>query len=285
MLVICMRLTEEMDLIGVREVRMAHRRADLVFAPDEIPLGGGTWLFSEEQPGLGGMVDLTSMGWDPIVEGPDGGLTISATCTLAELRRLPRHPARPADALFAPAVDALLGSWKVHHVATVGGNICLGLPAGPMTSLTAALDGVGVVWMPGDGGGERRVPITELVTGVVQTSLEHGEVLRSVELPASALAARVGHRRISLAELGRSAAFVLARVDPDGTFVVTITAATTRPYQLRFDGIPTSAALATAVEETVAGDWYDDPHGAPDWRRAMSLRFAEELRVELGSAA
>jgi hypothetical protein len=27
--------------------------------------------------------------------------------------------------------------------------------------------------------------------------------------------------------------------------------------------------------------WYDDAHGSPDWRRAMSVRFAEQLRQEL----
>jgi CO/xanthine dehydrogenase FAD-binding subunit len=270
-----------MDLIGVREVRMAVRRGDLVFAPDEIPLGGGTWLFSEEQPGLGGLVDLTGMGWEPLVEQPDGGLTIAATCTLAELRAIPPREGRAAHPLFATAVDALLGSWKIHRFATVGGNVCLALPAGPMTSLTAALDGVGVIWMPD--GGERRVPIVSLVTGVCETVLAHGEVLRAVELPAAALSARVAHRRISLAHLGRSAAFVIGRMEARGTFVVTITAATPRPYQLRFPGLPSAEELADGINDLVR-DWYDDPHGAPDWRRAMSLRFAEECRIELGGA-
>jgi CO/xanthine dehydrogenase FAD-binding subunit len=272
-----------MDLIGVREVRMAADRGDLVFSADEIPLGGGTWLFSEEQPGLGGMVDLTSLGWEPLIEQPDGALTIAATCTLAELRALPLRAGRNSHPLFATAVDALLGSWKIHRFATVGGNICLALPAGPMTSLTAALDGVGVIWMPD--GGERRIPIVSLVTGVRETVLTHGEVLRAVELPASALAARVALRRISLAELGRSGVFVIARLDADGAFVVTITAATPRPYQLRFAVVPGAAELAYAIDETVGTDWYDDPHGAPDWRRAMSLRFAEECRVELSTPA
>ena len=272
-----------MDLIGVRDVRMAADRGDLVFADDEIPLGGGTWLFSEEQPGIGGMIDLTRLGWEALVEQPDGGLTIAATCTLAELRAIPPRAGRDAHPLFASAVDALLGSWKIHRFATVGGNICLALPAGPMTSLTAALDGVGVIWMPD--GGERRVPIVSLVTGVRETVLTHGEVLRAVELPGSTLASRVAQRRISLAELGRSGAFVIARADPDGAFVVTITAATPRPRQLRFEALPTASALASAIDETVGADWYDDPHGAPDWRRAMSLRFAEECRVELDGAA
>ena len=35
-------------------------------------------------------------------------------------------------------------------------------------------------------------------------------------------------------------------------------------------------ALVEAVD-----DWYDDPHGAPDWRRAMTLRLAEQVREEL----
>ncbi|MDT7569507.1 MAG: hypothetical protein QOG76_8131, partial [Pseudonocardiales bacterium] len=27
--------------------------------------------------------------------------------------------------------------------------------------------------------------------------------------------------------------------------------------------------------------WFDDPHGAPDWRRAVTLLLAEEVRAEL----
>ena len=278
-----MRLTRRMDLIGVREVRMASSRADLVFGPNEVPLSGGSWLFSEPQPGIDGLVDLTGLGWEPLVEHPDGGLTIAATCTLAELRALPAREGRRAHPLFAVAVDALLGSWKIHRFATVGGNICVALPAGPMTSLTAALDGVGVIWTID--GGERRVPIVSLVTGPGQTVLEHGEVLRAIELPAAALGARVAHRRISLAELGRSAAFVIARRDADGRFVLTVTAATSRPRQWRFDTLPSGAELAATIDEAVGTDWYDDAHGAQDWRRAMSLRFAEECRVELGGRA
>ncbi len=48
-----------MDLISVRETRVPRTRDELVFAPGERPLGGGTWLFSEPQPGLTGLVDLT----------------------------------------------------------------------------------------------------------------------------------------------------------------------------------------------------------------------------------
>ena len=72
-------------------------------------------------------------------------MLIAATCTLAELARW--RPARcglRARRGRSPgsAATRSLGSFKVHNVATVGGNICLSLPAGPMTSLASALDGM-----------------------------------------------------------------------------------------------------------------------------------------------
>lgn len=265
-----------MDLVELERVRVARDRADLALAPGERVMGGGTWLYSEPQPGVTGLVDLTTMGWPALEPLPDGGLRVSATCTLARLAHAGAdeggHP------LFAAAVDALLGSWKIHRIATVGGNICLALPAGPMTSLFSGLGADAVVWTPD--GGERRHPVAELVTGVRTTALAPGEVVRAIEVPGAALRARSGMRRISLAELGRSGALVVAVADADG-FTATVTAATPRPYRLRFAGIPTAAELADAVD--AIDDWYDDPHGAPDWRHAMARRFAEQLREELAA--
>lgn len=259
-----------MDLIELERMRVATSRADLALADGEAVLSGGTWLFSEPQPGLRGLVDLTGLGWTPMEDRPDGGLSIAATCTLSELASHP-HP------LFATCVDALLGSWKIHRAATVGGNVCLALPAGPMISLATVLDGIALIWAPD--GGERRLPVVEFVRGVRDTALAPGEVLRAIELPPDALRARTATRRASLAPLGRSGVFVLARRDADGGFVLAVTASTPRPHRLAFARLPTAVELATAVD--AIGDWYDDAHGAPDWRRAMTLRFAEELRAEL----
>lgn len=265
-------LTAPMDLVEVERMRVAASRADLALAPGEAVMGGGTWLFSEPQPGLRGLVDLTGMGWDPVVARADGGLSVAATCTLAELR--------DAAALFGSAeqlvracVEALLGSWKIHRIATVGGNVCLALPAGPMTSLASGLGATAVVWTPD--GGERRLPVADLVTGVRTTALGPGEVLRSLEFPAPP--AWAGHRRASLAPLGRSGVLLVARRDADG-FALAVTASVPSPRVLAFPGIPSTAELDAAVEGIT--DWYDDAHGAPDWRGAMSRRFAAELREE-----
>lgn len=259
---------------------MPRTRDEVRLRPGDRLLAGGSWLYSEPQPGVHGLVDLTGLGWEPLVVADDG-LRVAATCTLAQLAALAPQDGWTAQHLFPTAVDALLGSWKIHRVATVGGNVCLALPAGPMISLTVALDGVAVVWTTD--GGERRVPVADLVVGVRRTTLGPGEVLRALELPARALRSRAASRRASLADLGRSGAFVLARLDEDGTFVLTVTASTDRPRQLRYAGVPDADVLLEAVDRL--GPWYDDVHGAPDWRRAMTLRFAAELRDELAGAA
>ena len=275
-----MGLTRPMDLVDVQSVRVAASRADVALAPGEVPMGGGTWLYSEPQPGTTGIVDLMGLGWESLRTTPDGDLEVAATCTLGELAAMPVPTTWPAAALFGPACEALLGSWKIQRFATVGGNICTALPAGPMTSLFSGLGADAVIWTPD--GGERRMPVADLVIGVRTTALAPGEVLRSVVVPAAALHERAVMRRIALAELGRSASFVIGRRDGDGV-VITVTAATPHPVVLRFADLPDAARLASAVGGI--DTWYDDVHGAPDWRRAMTLRFAEELRVELASSA
>ena len=261
-----------MDLHTVEAVHRPTDRAGLqaCLGRDAAVLAGGTWLFSEPQPHLRALVDLTGLGWPALVTGPDGAMEIAATCTLAEL-------AAAGPALFRSCCRCLAGSFKIWHAATVGGNICLGLPAGPMTTLCAGLDATALLWGPD--GGQRRVPVAELVTGVGRTALAAGEVLRSVRIPASSLRARTALRRIALTPEGRSGAVLIGRRDQDGRFVLTVTAATERPCRLAFDALPDAAALQSAVGGIDC--WYEDPHGAADWRAHVSALLAAEIRAEL----
>jgi len=162
------------------------------------------------------------------------GLEIAATCTLAELAAFAAPPRWPGAALFRPAARRWRLVQDLAHRHR-GGNICLGLPAGPMTSLAAALDGVAVLWPVDDSaaGAERRCrsPSSCWATGVPRCA---GEVLRAVELPAAALAARTAFRRAALATQGRSGAVVIGRRDADGGCVLTVTAAVERPHRLAF---------------------------------------------------
>jgi CO/xanthine dehydrogenase FAD-binding subunit len=269
------------DLPGITEVADAR---SATWRAGDAWLAGGTWLFSEPQPDLKRLLDLRAFGW-PSLQARADGLEIAATCTLAELARL-QAPQWRASPLIGQCCAALLGSFKVWNAATVGGNLCLALPAGPMISLTAALDGVCTIWGPG--APPRRVPVADFVTGPGGCALAPGELLRSVHLPAHALASATAFRQLSLSDLGRSAAVVIGRRPPspaglgsDGV-VITLTAATARPVQLRFAGLPAAGDLLAAID-AARPHWHDDVHGAPAWRAAITRELALEVLADLAS--
>ncbi len=271
-----------MDLHTVTSYRVASTRADLALRPGERVLGGGTWLYSEPQVGTTGLVDLSGLGW-PAFEHTPAGLTIAATCTIAELASLPEGAFAPgwaAHPLFFQAATALLASFKVWNVATVGGNVCRSFAAASMVSLCTALDGVALVWTAD--GGEYRVPVEQLVTGNGTNTLGPGDVLRALEIPTRALRARTAFRKIALAELGRSGAVIIGRVDEDGAAVFSVTAATLRPRVLRYAALPDARTLRADLD--ALPDYYTDPLGAADWRRQVTATLAEQIRHELEGA-
>ena len=143
-------------------------------------LGGGTWLFSQPQPGSPGCSTCTpSAGrrWRETADGVAGRRDLHASRSSPAGSR-PARAYAPAAALARQCCHALLGSFKVHNVATVGGNICLSLPAGPMTSLASALDGVLLLRGPGEDPRRRRgMPVADFVTGDGRNKLRPGELL------------------------------------------------------------------------------------------------------------
>ena len=203
---------------------------------------------------------------------------IAATCTLAEL-----NDASPAGALMEQCRRALWGSFKIWNAATIGGNLCLALPAAPMAALAVALDATCEIWCPD--GSNRQVYAQDFILDAQKTCLAHGEILRGLHVPAHALAARYAFRQASLTEEGRSATLVIGRNDAPG-LALTITAATRRPLHIRFAIVPDASTLHHAIEKEVAahGGWFDDKHGAPDWRRHMTLRLAAQITLELAAS-
>jgi CO/xanthine dehydrogenase FAD-binding subunit len=267
-----------MDLPNLTRVRVARDRADLVLAPGEAPLAGGTWLYSEPQAHLSGLVDLMELAWPSWTARSDGGLTIAATCTVAELVRTPAD-GRPAVALFRAGAESLLQSFKVWNTATIGGNIATALAAGALVGVTAALDAELVIWTTD--GGERRQPVERFVIGQRATTLAAGEVIRSIEIGAGPLSSRTAFRRIALSPLGRAGTVVAGRRDADGTTVLSVTGGTARPEVLRFPEPPGPEHLRAAVDGIRT--WFSDAHGAADWRAAMTRLLAEDVRAELAA--
>jgi CO/xanthine dehydrogenase FAD-binding subunit len=274
------------DLGGVRAIVPAEPSSPATWQDGDAWLAGGTWLFSEPQAEIRRLVDLRFFRWPPLVEH-DVGLEIAATCTLGQLSRYEGPAEWPASALARRCCDALLGSFKIWNEATVGGNICLSLPAGSTTSLTAALDGVCTIWTRS--GEIREVAVCDFVLGPGENVLGPGDLLRSVFLPAAALRSRTAFRQLSLSPVGRSAVVVIGRRAPEddcgdrpGEFVITVTAAVRRPVQLRFEAAPTAEELGDALEDAEL-DYHDDSHGDPAWRAHLTRLYVEEVRRELAA--
>jgi CO/xanthine dehydrogenase FAD-binding subunit len=245
-------------------------------------LAGGTWLFSEPQVHTDTLIDLAALRW-PALEVSASGLDIAATCTVADLYAFEPPAQWAAGALIGECCRSFLSSFKIWNEATVGGNICMSLPAGPMISLTTALEGVYTLW-PREGE-PRRVLGLDFVTGNNRNVLQPGELLRSIHLPVEALAKTFAFRRSTLTHLGRSAVLLVGTRDPKtAAILITITAATLRPVQLRFERPPAAQAVHDAIDAAVPDDLYlDDAHGSPAYRRHLTYYYAEQIRQELGA--
>jgi CO/xanthine dehydrogenase FAD-binding subunit len=243
-------------------------------------LAGGTWLFSEPQWTIDTLIDLDQLRW-PALKASPAGLEIAATCRIAELYQFAAPPEWIAAPLLRECCDSLLASFKIWNAATVGGNICMSLPAGSMISLTVALEAIYTLW-PRDAP-PREVPAVDFVTGNHTNVLRPGELLRSIKIPASALAKRFAFRRSSLTHLGRSAALVIGTQDrASGDLLVTITAVTPRPVQLSFGQIPSAIDMRRSIDAKIPAEGYfDDVHGSPVYKRHLTYYFAEQIRAEL----
>lgn len=269
-----------MNLNTITEVRHVNGDGDLDWREGDSWLAGGTWLFSEPQPHLRRLVDLQGFDWEPLVAS-EQGLQISSTCTISQLDALEAPPEWVAAPLIRQCCHSFLASFKVWNTATVGGNICMSLPAGPMISLTVALEGIYTLRLRN--GGEARVAAEEFVTGDHQNILQPGDLLCSIELPITALRKRTSFRRMSLTHLGRSTALLAGTLSPqDGAFVLTVSASTKRPIRLSFDEAPDARSLRERLREAIPDSIYhDDVHGAPDYRKHLTFHYAEDIRREL----
>jgi CO/xanthine dehydrogenase FAD-binding subunit len=250
--------------------------------PGDAWLAGGTWLFSEPQPHLRRLVDLQQLAW-PALTQSDAGLDIAATCRIAELHAFHGGEGWHAAPLIAACCESLLASFKIWNAATVGGNICMSLPAGALICMAVALEGE--LTLLARDGSSRKIAAIDFVVGNNRNVLLPGELLRNIHLPAAALSKRFAWRRASLTQLGRSAALLAGTRGADGGLLITITASTPRPVQLRLPAGTSAQGLADLLESVLAqGSYFDDVNGTPAYKRHVTQRFAQQIRAELEAA-
>ena len=109
----------------------------------------------------------------------DSSLTIGAMTTYTEAER-DQSVKRFARALAVAASQ--VGTLQIRNLGTIGGNLANASPAAdcapPLIALSAKVHIKG-------SGGERTLPVEEFFTGVKKSSLRPGEIVTSVEIPAS----------------------------------------------------------------------------------------------------
>ena len=106
-----------------------------------------------------------------------GDLRIGALATYTQLLGLPIIKRR-----FSILIDAFsrLGTRQIRNVATVGGNLCNGVPSADTAPSLLALDAKLTLIGPK---GKREMNLDEFFIGPGETAIEPGEILTSILLP------------------------------------------------------------------------------------------------------
>lgn len=219
---------------------------------------------------------------------PDGSLWIGASVTARALEQAGLDG--PLEAIADGA--CLVGSVQVRNLATVGGNLCNAAPSADLAPPLIALDARAVVLGPG---GERSMPLEQLITGVRQTALGPGELLLGLEVlppPPNSGAAYLRHtprREMDIAVVGAAAFVRLADGRIEDTRMVLGAVAPTPVRAPEAEAVlrgqePSSDVLERAATLAVdAAHPIDDQRGSAEYRRHL-VRVLARRALEIALA-
>jgi CO/xanthine dehydrogenase FAD-binding subunit len=236
-------------------------------------LAGGTWMFAQAQPQIKTLVDMQALGWAEVEIASDG-MAIGATCTLSQLLQVRYPPQWHGIAALHRAVHEL-ASFKVQNVATIGGNLCLALPAGTFAPALVALNAT--YHLLSLNGSTREVSAAMFQTGDRQTILQPGEVLRKIWIPAEKLHWQVDYQRICVATAGLAIAIVVVAHNPQTRHTrIVIGAAIPAPQLIILEQVPSSASLAAVLDMHLPlSRFVDDEQASAVYRRHVTLTMAQ----------
>jgi len=244
-------------------------------------LSGGTALMLMMKAGVlrpKRLVSLRKLGLEGIDTGPAGELRIGGMTTLRALEKselVKRHWPVLARALRT------LSNVRVRNVATVGGNLAHADPHMDLPPLLCALGAsVGLASREG----VRNIPVEQLGTGYLETSLRHAELITILEVPP------LGRRRAAYLKCTtRSAddwpALGIAVVsDFQQDVRIFVSAATDKPTRLKgaeavLKGKEITPSLIREAADAALAEVHieSDMHGSADYKKQL-------LRVYLGRA-
>src|SRR3989454_273695 len=148
--------------------------------PSVRPISGGTALMLMMKAGVlrpSRLVSLGKLGLAGIQTGPGGELRVGATTSLRTIEK--SEVVRKGWPVIARTLRTL-SNVRVRNVATVGGHLA---HADPHMDLPPVLSALGARVTIAGAAGERSIPVEELSTGYLETSLRLNELITLLEVP------------------------------------------------------------------------------------------------------
>ena len=161
-------------------------------------IAGGTDLLVDKPEEARVLVDIKGLNLCYVLESGQG-VHIGATTTFKNLHESSLIQAQPYKMVSDAAWK--LGHYNLRNIATVGGNICNGVPSADAPVALIALDTQTVIAGPE---GERTAPLLEFYRFVRETTLGKGEFLRELVIPlqprnTGASFQKIGRTKIDIA--------------------------------------------------------------------------------------
>lgn len=274
------------ELVEPRTLREAAALLDTQ-EPAVRPIGGGTAVMLMMKLGVLRPTRLISLRavekrYSEISTGPDGEIRIGAMTTLSVLER---SPVVQREAPVIVQTLRTLSNVRVRNVATVGGHLA---HADPHLDLPPVLIALGARVSTVDATGGRMLPLEDLYTGYLETTLGRSELIAEVMIPRQ-IPRRAAYLKCTTRSADDWPALGIAVVlYMDGTIVrearIVISAATDTPTRLaKAEGALRGARVAdnllrqvgdlAAAEASLIGD----SHGSAAYKREL-------LRVYVGRA-
>jgi CO/xanthine dehydrogenase FAD-binding subunit len=279
-----------MDLAHVDSIARPTDEAEIPpFEPGDAYIAGGTWLFSEPQPTVRRLIDLSALPWRPVSlvgSEADGELVLSATCTYQTLEKHAADLGTTAS-LFHDAIRSLSSSFKTYGLATVGGNICLAYPKSMMAPVMVALDAFYELQEPGGEG--RTLPAADFQIGAQRTARRDGEYLRAIRIPRRALSDRFALERFGFTRTSHATAMAIARRNATALWL-TLSAALEYPVRIELspreemgdNAQPREEIEGRVREVCTEHPMLDDAHGSAAYRCDMLVALAERAVQRMG---
>lgn len=258
-------------------------------------LAGGTDLIPQMREGrrsVGRVIDLKRIPeLTAIADLPDGGLAIgaaaSATAIAGHLRVAADYPAIAASV-------RLIGSIQVQSRASLGGNICNAAPSADGVPAVICYKARARIAGPN---GTRELDLEELFAGPGRISLDPGELLTGILLPAPEPRSAAHYLRFTPRremDIAIAGAGTWIRLDEQGAIAeARITLASVGPTPIRAGtaeqklvGEPPGRSLLEEAGRLAAREArpISDTRGSADYRRALvSVLTARALAACCGS--